>query len=236
MNTYAVFAEHFRNTIGTNARAGCIVPTGIATDDTTKTFFADVVEKDLLASLYDFENREALFPGAHRSYKFSLLTFAGDSSRSQFAFFLTNTDQLGEKERLFELTKDDFRRINPNTRTTPVFRTRVDAELTRSIYERVPVLVNEKTGENPWGVRFLRMIDPHGTEWELIPEESEDKTERDNSRLVAVYEGKMFFQYDHRFASVIINPQNIARPAQPEVSTTAEKRNDEFYCNSSVLG
>ncbi|HCU23091.1 MAG TPA: hypothetical protein DF698_09510, partial [Candidatus Atribacteria bacterium] len=32
-------------------------------------------------SLYDFENRDALFPGVHRSYKFSLLTLRGKSGQ-----------------------------------------------------------------------------------------------------------------------------------------------------------
>ncbi|MCS7217350.1 MAG: hypothetical protein NZ924_06825, partial [Candidatus Bipolaricaulota bacterium] len=29
-------------------------------------------------------------------------------------------------------------------------------ELTKAIYRRVPVLVNEAAGENPWGVRFMQ--------------------------------------------------------------------------------
>jgi hypothetical protein len=37
------------------------VQSGIATDDTTKYFFADLMEKRALVSLYDFENREAIF-------------------------------------------------------------------------------------------------------------------------------------------------------------------------------
>src|SRR5690606_13510054 len=40
VNTYAVFAELMRNAISTTGRVGVIVPTGIATDDTTKFFFA----------------------------------------------------------------------------------------------------------------------------------------------------------------------------------------------------
>jgi len=67
--------------------------------------------------------------------------------------------QLKDKERLFTLSAKDISLINPNTHTTPIFRTHYDAQLTKKIYARVPVLVNEKTGENSWGVRFLRMFD-----------------------------------------------------------------------------
>ncbi|MBI1997463.1 MAG: hypothetical protein HYS66_13475, partial [Deltaproteobacteria bacterium] len=42
INTYAVFAELAHNAIHPNGRAGIIVPTGIATDDTTKFFYSSV--------------------------------------------------------------------------------------------------------------------------------------------------------------------------------------------------
>jgi very-short-patch-repair endonuclease len=162
INTYSVFAERVRNLLSPRGRAGIIVPTGIATDATNQFFFADLVEQGQLASLFDFENREALFPGVHRSYKFCLLTLTGGrtpTDATTFTFFATHADHLRDPRRVFTLTADDIARINPNTRTLPVFRTRQDADLTRAIYQRVPVLVNERTGENPWDVRFLRMFD-----------------------------------------------------------------------------
>jgi very-short-patch-repair endonuclease len=162
INTYSVFAERVRLLLSPRGRAGIIVPTGIATDDTNKLFFADVVEKGQLASLFDFENRDKLFPAVDSRMKFCLLTLTGrnvSASAPAFAFFATRADHLRDPRRLFSLTPQDIARINPNTRTLPVFRTRQDADLTRAIYERVPVLVNERTGENPWDVRFLRMFD-----------------------------------------------------------------------------
>ena len=90
------------------------------------------------------------------------------NSGMTLSFFSTRVEHLRDPRRVFTLTRDDIRRINPNTRTLPVFRTRQDADLTRAIYARVPVLVNDSPlpqGEgpgvraNPWGVRFLRMLD-----------------------------------------------------------------------------
>ncbi|MFS8794506.1 endonuclease domain-containing protein, partial [Synechococcus sp. R55.8] len=161
INTYSVFAERVRNLLSPRGRAGIIIPTGIATDATNQFFFADLVEQGQLASLFDFENREALFPGVHRSYKFCLLTLTGGrtpTDATTFTFFATHADHLRDPRRVFTLTADDIARINPNTRTLPVFRTRQDADLTRAIYQRVPVLVNEHTGENPWDVRFMAMF------------------------------------------------------------------------------
>ena len=79
VNTYAVFAELMKNIISPVGRVGCVIPSGIATDDTTKFFFQDIIDQQALVSLYDFENREAIFTGVHRSYKFCLLTLTGAS-------------------------------------------------------------------------------------------------------------------------------------------------------------
>jgi len=182
VNTYALFAELFASLASKRGRAGVIVPTGIATDATTAPFFAALVEKKRLAQLIDFENRARLFPAVDSRMKFCLLTLGHDEKQSGFAFFLTDPRQLAEPERRFTLSAEDIARINPNTKTAPVFRSRADAELTAKIYARVPVLVNEAVGSrhpaveksegnptadarlptadpgNPWAVSFMAMF------------------------------------------------------------------------------
>ncbi len=274
INTYSVFAERMRALLNPQGRAGVIVPTGIATDDTNKYFFANLVTKGQLASLFDFENREGIFPDVHRSYKFCLLTLRGGphppapspkalgegekggegrlpspsprrlgegetggegrlpapsprrlgegekggegrlpspsprrlgegetggegrlpspsprrlgegetggegrlpapspkalgagetggegrlpsppprrlgegekgGEEMAFAFFCTRAEHLRDPRRVFTLGRGDIERLNPNTLTVPIFRTRQDADLTRAIYNRVPVLVRE---------------------------------------------------------------------------------------------
>ncbi|BBD63224.1 putative type II DNA modification enzyme (plasmid) [Nostoc sp. HK-01] len=198
INTYAVFAETTRKLISTNGRVGIIVPTGIATDDTCKKFFGDLAQKQALASLYDFENREAIFVAVHRSYKFSLLGISGKPiKRSNFAFFLTQPKQLDNQANLFQLTPQDIALINPNTLTCPIFRTKIDAELTKKIYQRVPVLENEITGSNPWSISFLRMFD-------MSNDSGLFKNEAGNG-LVPLYEAKMFHQFTHRWATYTDN-------------------------------
>ncbi|MDW8224344.1 MAG: hypothetical protein RMJ82_15485, partial [Gemmatales bacterium] len=102
-------------------------------------------------------------------------------------------DQLRDPRRRFTLSPDDFALLNPNTRTCPIFRTRADADLTRAIYRRVPVLVNETTGQNPWGVRFSTMFhmanDSHL--FHTAPGEG----------LLPLYEAKLIWQFDHRWAT-----------------------------------
>ncbi|MCG6133485.1 MAG: N-6 DNA methylase [Nostoc sp. LLA-1] len=195
INTYAVFAETTRKLISTNGRVGIIIPTGIATDDTCKKFFGDLAQKQALASLYDFENREGLFAAVHRSYKFSLLAISGRSiKQGKFAFFLTQPKQLDNQARLFQLTPQDIALINPNTLTCPIFRTSQDAELTKKIYQRVPVLENEITGSNPWGISFMQGL------FNMASDSGLFKNEAGNG-LVPLYEAKMFHQFTHRWAT-----------------------------------
>jgi hypothetical protein len=160
VNTYALFAELFSKLAGPRGRAGVIVPTGIATDATTAPFFASLIERKRLATLFDFENRERIFPAVDSRMKFCLLTLGQKEKEAGFAFFLTNTAQLSETERRFALSPDEIARINPNTRTAPVFRSNADAELTAKIYARVPVLIDESKGAegNPWGATFHSRI------------------------------------------------------------------------------
>lgn len=243
VNTYAIFAETNRSLINPAGRVGCIVPTGIATDDTTKHFFQNLVDKRSLVSLFDFENRDAIFPGVHRSSKFCLLTLTGPERAvphgAEFAFFLHNTQQLADPERRFTLTAEDIALVNPNTRTCPIFRTRRDAELTKAIYRRVPVLLREGPPEqNPWGVRFLRMLDM-ANDSHLF--RTREQLEKDGWQLegnifrqggreyLPLYEAKMCGMYDHRVADVVKSATAIKRQNQPDELTEAEKQDPSRF-------
>jgi len=66
-----------------------------------------------------------------------------------FTSQVSQVADLEDTRRHYKMSDADFALLNPNTRTCPVFRTNADAELTKLIYRRVPVLVNESTGEDP---------------------------------------------------------------------------------------
>ena len=171
-----------------------IVQSGIATDDTYKRFFADLNDKQALVSLFDFENRERLFPAVDSRMKFCLLTFTGaQSPRAALAFFCHDAEHARDPKRRFALSAAELALLNPNTRTCPVFRSRADAELTTAIYRRVPVLSNEGTGQNPWGISFLRMLD-------MANDSGLFRTEP-GPGLLPLYEAKLLHQFEHRWAT-----------------------------------
>lgn len=194
INTYTLFAELSKRIVSSSGRSGIIVPTGIATDDTCKQFFGDLNKTKALASLYDFEHKEALFPGVHRSYKFCLLTMSGkEIKKTDYAFFLTRTEHLKDNMRQFTLAPEEIELINPNTRTAPVFRTNIDAELTKKVYKIVPVLDNVVIGKNPWGIKFTTMFHMSNDSHLFLTEKADD--------CVPLYESKMIWQFDHRFGT-----------------------------------
>ena len=196
INTYAVFAETDRKLVSNKGRSGIVVPTGIATDNSCKDFFGSLIESCNLVSLYDFENRRAIFPDVHRSYKFSLLITAKDTiQKVDFAFFLTAPRQVNDPECVFKLSPQDITLINPNTSTCPVFRTSADAELTKKIYEHVPVLENERLGKDPWQVTFMAMFHMSNDSSLFV-----NKYQREEN-IVPLYEAKMLHQYDYRWAT-----------------------------------
>jgi hypothetical protein len=198
VNTYALFAETALQILHPLGRAGLVLPSGIATDDSTSAYFGEI-SKSRIVQLVDFENREKLFAAVDSRMRFCLLTI-GAADIARFAFFLTNTEQLKDPRRSFTLTAEDIARLNPNTRTCPVFRSQKDAEITSGIYKRVPVLWDEnKPDGNPWGIKFMTMF--HMSADSGLFHDAQRRSELTDP--VPLYEAKMIHQFDHRWATYI---------------------------------
>ena len=229
INTYAVFAELSRKIVSSEGAIGMIVPSGIATDATTQYYFRDIIEKELLAYFYDFENRKKLFKDVDSRMRFSLMTLAQDSQDSaratKFAFFLSDTDEVTE-ERTFRLSASEIALLNPNTKTCPIFRDRRDAMLTKAIYRRVPVLNREENDENPWKISFKRMLDMSNDSNLFQTKEMLSKMKatrvqshwiKNERRFVPLYEAKMVHHFDHRFGNYADLPEESRSTKLPMV-------------------
>ena len=205
VNTYALFSETILQITAPTGRAGFIVPTGIATDDSTKAFFGHIVSHRRLAKLMSLYEIRAWFKATDDRKSFCLLTL-GESETAEFLFDAKTVVDFGKLQKWFKLTPDEFRLINPNTLTSPVFRSARDAELTKKLYRSVPVLIREAVwqGEgkgakliapevNPWGIRFSTMFHMSGDSGLF-----KDNGTADRLPLV---EGKLIHQFDHRWAT-----------------------------------
>ena len=159
INLYSLFVERAMSLVKPDGFVGLLTPSGIYADKTASRFFQSVSTSGRVGGLFDFENKKIFFKDVHASFKFCVLVFGGEERRfdeTECAFFLHDTDAVKDPERCFPLAPDDFARVNPNTGTAPVFRTRRDAEITRRIYERHPVLVDRSDGGElrTWPVRY----------------------------------------------------------------------------------
>ena len=228
IDLYPLFAEICLN--NTCEAWGLVLPTGIAVNDSNKDFFSKLIDENRLISLYDFENREALFD-IHRMFKFCLLTAgtARQESRTVHGgFYLMRLDHLLDPNRIYTLQTSDFALLNPNTKTCPVFRTAKDAQLTAKIYHNSTILQNEKTGENPWNVSFSRMLDmSNDSQYFYTHAQMEEKGAKmqgncfvlDDEIFVPLYEGKMIWHYNHHYGNwptIGERPNTISSPSIEE--------------------
>lgn len=227
----SLFAEHCLNS--SKEAWGLVCPTSIAFGDSTKFFFEKLITENRLISLFDFENRERLFDIDSR-YKFCLLT-AGkkiDKPRTvSGGFYLTRIDHLLDPNRIYKMQTDDFIRLNPNTKTCPIFRTSKDAEITRKVYQNAPILIDEETGENPWNVKLATLFNmaTHSYLFKTKAQLEGLGAKRDRNTFVLneekylpLYEGKLIWHYNHHYGSF---PDEGPRPSSiPE--TTIEELKD----------
>jgi hypothetical protein len=202
VNTYALFAETISQVVRADGRAGFIVPTGIATDDSTKAYFGYITQHARLVSLFDFENREKLFADVDSRMKFCLLTL-GVSPQAEFVCFATQVSQLTDQRRRFTLTAEEFRLLNPNSLTCPIFRSERDAQLTKKIYRNAAsYLAAGSAGDetSPWGFDYMtKMFDMADNSHEFIDFSASAPTNRES--LLPLYEAKHVHLYDHRWAT-----------------------------------
>ena len=230
IDLYPLFAEHCLNC--SKEAWGLVLPTGIAVNDSNKTFFSKLIDENRLKSLYDFENKEGLFD-IHRMFKFCLLTVGQKQDKPREVsggFYLTRLDHLLDPARIYKLNTSDFERLNPNTKTCPVFRTSRDAALTAKIYRNTSILVNDAKNENPWNVKFGSMIhmsnDSHlfRTYSQLINTGAEltgNKFLLDNKTYIPLYEGKMIWHYNHHYADWPIDgerPNTVPTPTSEHLA------------------
>jgi hypothetical protein len=215
---------------------GLVIPTSIAFGDSTKYFFEKLVTENRLISLYDFENKEKLF-NIHAMYKFCLLTAGQQQDKPREVsggFYLTRLDHLLDPNRIYKLETADFAKLNPNTKTCPVFRTSKDAVLTKKLYNSAPILINEETGENPWDVRLATLFN-------MATASSQFKTRQqlldmgglqigncfdvNSNRYVPLYEGKMIWFYNHHYGEFPM--EDVTRPSSIP-STPSETLQDPY--------
>jgi len=215
MNTYALFAELAVQNINPQGYLGIIVKTGIASDDTTKDFFGALVDNRSITSFIDFSNKKGIFPAVVPNERFSLFTAtgAGEGPKAFLVSVLNETiEKAQDHSHAYTITSEEIFKMNPNTKTCPLFFNPSDLKLCLHLYSLNPVLLNESIGPplNPWNVEYYTMF--HMTndsglfrdkEWLLEKNYilKGNLFQKDQETYLPLYEGKFFNLFDHRFGS-----------------------------------
>jgi hypothetical protein len=231
LNTYPLFSETILQIKSASGRAGFIVPSGIATDDSTKLYFQHLSEGNHLSSMYGFDNSVYWRDIGLNQKQFFLLTLSELNSGKavQLGFYFSVVEQIQDLRRRFSLTSQEFQLINPNTLTCPMFRSERDAELTKKLYRSAPVLIKEavyvEEGSkrklvspevNPWGIRFSQGLFNMTSDSALFQNEPSE-------RRYPLYEAKLIHQFDHRFAT-FIPTASIANADWPSRDVTLDEK------------
>ena len=244
INLYSLFVERALSLVKPTGIVGLLTPSGISAAKTAASFFSSVSSSGRLGGIFDFENRKIFFKDVHASFKFCAIIMGGEERRfanTQCAFFLHDTETIQDARRCFPLTPSDFMLVNPNTGTAPVFRRLRDADITRQIYMRHPVLVDRSQGEprHTWPVRFVQGLFNMTSDSHLFKTVSQLKLDgfypvqgnrwmRRDDLCVALYEGKMVQAFDHRAASITNRKGNLFRAGQPDRTVEEEYLEPKF--------
>ncbi len=227
VNIYSLFVERAMALVKPDGMIVLLTPIGIATDKTSARFFSILVVEQQIKSFFAFENRHGwLFPDIHHEEQPSVIVFSKEASKFpnfELCVRVTTWEQFQNVERRFSVDSIGVGRVNPNTGTIPLFRTRRDAEQITAIYGRVPVLVDRSSCEvtDAWPVKYktmFHMTNDSGLFRTLVELEEHEggwpiggnRYNSPSGEWVPLYEGKSIQLFNHRYANVRVNSANVS--------------------------
>ncbi|MGA2263479.1 MAG: N-6 DNA methylase [Acidobacteriota bacterium] len=203
INLYPLFTEEVASQLHPGGRAGIVVPSAISMDAYNAALFGWLLQHSRLVSLFDFENAGELFPSVHRSYRFCLLTLAGETGFSQeieFCYFAHFVEELRNPRRRITLTRDDILNFSPNTLAPPILQCAEDKGIARKCYRRFGVFLDRRDGKiSRWKPSIQRMLS--------LSDEGDFFRRREElpqvipSEFERLYSGKTIHAFNHRFAT-----------------------------------
>ncbi len=258
INLYSLFVERSIALLKPSGVAGLLTPSGIYADKTAAEYFRSISTTGRLGGIYDFENRRSAnpdaktakwFPDVHPQFKFCATITAGPERafpEAMCGFFLDSLADLEDEDRVFPLAPEDFARINPNTGTAPILRSRRDGEIVSRTYRNHPVLVDrsDDSERKLYPIRYHRMLDmamdshlfntSAGLSAIGAYQVKGNRFQLDREEWLPLSQGRMVEQYDHRANNISYDSTNLKRP---HVSTkvTHSQHSDPTFAPTAVM-
>jgi hypothetical protein len=172
---------------------GIVIPSGIYTDLGTKQLREMLFDQSRITGLFCIENRKFVFEGVDCRFKFVVLSYEKGGTTERFPAAFMRHD-MAELERFpqdgsIEISVPLVRRLAPDSLSVMEFKNPMDVRIAEKML-KFPLL-GERI-EGAWNVAFTR-------EFDMTNDSHLFKTEPGKGRL-PLYEGKMIWHFDHRFA------------------------------------
>lgn len=244
VNIYSLFVERALGLISDNGMVGLLTPIGIGADKTAAKFFSNVSEAKQIKAFLAFENKGGwLFKDVHHEDQPTILVVGGKERRYESFRYGVKLHQLpsDDTSSVVMLTSEDCRRLNPNTGTVPIYREVAAGALLTKMYKHGTVLVDRSGGveTKAWPVKYRTVF--HMTndsrcfrtldelqDFEGAYPVGREKFSSANGDWYPLYEGKMISIYNHRYAGVQANGNNLSGQGVAVHSTDEQLENPEF--------
>lgn len=200
INLYKLFLEQSFNLLREGGRCGIITSGGVYNDLGTKQLREMLFSECVLDTLFGMSNERFIFENVHHAQKFCLVVFekGGNSHTFKVAFRINPREAVASTE-LDEFLNSDgnhlqipvelVRRLSPDSLSIMEFKNKLDIVIAEKALQ-FPLLGEEIEGT--WNVNLT-------AEFHMTNDSGLFKTSPGAGRL-PLYEGKMIWHFDHRFA------------------------------------
>jgi hypothetical protein len=212
-NLWKLFLERALTLASVGGSFALVIPSGIVTDEGGKQL-REALFEGRIRILYEFENKNGIFPDVHRSYKFVLLVADKAEPTDSFpaAFYLHDAEALNgktEQDKFVEVPVALIKISAPESLSIPEVRNKKQLEVFSWLYENHPILSDEKKG---WGVALISEL--HRT--------NDSDILRSDGKGWPLIEGKHFHQFIPDFEKSIFT-------IIPEVGLKRTSKRKEYY-------
>jgi hypothetical protein len=201
INLYKLFLELCFDLLRTGGRCGIITSGGVYSDLGAKQLREMLFSGCKLDSLFGLTNERYIFENVDHRQKFCLLVFEKGGTVDSFtAAFRINPREaiapdeldmfLNSNNEHTRISIDLVRRLSPDSLSVMEFRNEMDVRIAEKM-AHFPMLGQRIGGT--WNIEL-------GNEFHMTGDSDLFKTSPGRSRL-PLYEGKMIWQFDHRFAA-----------------------------------
>ncbi|NER22681.1 MAG: hypothetical protein F6J96_18680 [Symploca sp. SIO1C2] len=193
VNLYKLFLEQCCNLLQAKGECGIVIPSGIYTDLGAKKLREMLFKQTQITSLFCFENRQEIFEGVHRSFKFVILTFEKNGITQEFPAKFMRHD-VGELEQFpssesLSISVELVRKLSPDSLSVMEFKNEIDLQIAEKM-TNFPLL--RKRIEGRWNLELHREFN--------MTDDASLFEKNSGQRRLPLYEGKIIHQFTHQYA------------------------------------